>query len=861
MKKRLLSMCMTLAMSLAPVLADEILLYEDFSKCAAGGIELADDVNIATTADDPYGTGMIDAYTLTPGWSAYGLYQAGGTAVLKGIDMYGYVMSELKSPAISREGGLRVRVKARLYQGDGIADPVRMRVLFAKGWTYSPEEYYTVTSEWQEFTYETKVSAGDWQMRISVANEDASVFPVQFDEISIEAFDMEAKRPDAPLALDAADITDTSFTARWQTVKGIADYKLYVTYEEGGETRNFLDGEKISLGTWSSPVRRVTGLDPETVYSYHITAVDGDLESEPSNTVDVLALSIPSEVRFTDPGAGSLACEWSRTPKADRYCVTLFRLTENGPESVSSATTSECSYSFVEADTPGYWACAVRALRDFKGNTVESAMSPMRAAAIGVTTDGKNVLTEDFSKFTNGSLEEIFYKEYDNQDPNAWGEYVNDFQGETIPDEYTRTPGWKGFGVAEAGGVAAVSYKPYSTTYWGGYVQTPRIGAKSIVTLHFRAASIPQYFTASEDNPVKLYINLTTGNSSAADVYVFGRESDGIHTDVYIVSDIDTEETARVEDNYFTLTDNDWHEFTATFLYTGDAAVSVAIDSQKDNTPFFIDDIAVDVKPLFIDAPVAWEADGFTRDGFTAYWGEVEDADDYLLSVYRRKGGKNDYSITDMVCKTTEQTVTGLDAAYDWFFTVKARCGEAVSAESNVVPAIWVNSPVVLPATEIMENGFTSNWEKAPKATRYDLVLYRGDEESGLTEISTVEIEEGDATSYSFRDLDIESGLHFAYALKSYYDATAETYESPLSDPVYVEVGSDAVVVPSAESFVTKEGHCILIKAPAGTRVGIYDMEGILLRKTVSSGSELRFDTAGGVYVVTLDGKTVKIIL
>lgn len=150
------------------------LIYEDFSKFTAGTQDACDETNVGSNADDYGSRGDIDNYTLTPGWEAYGIYQAGGTAVLKGVEMYGTMYSNISSDYVPMSGNVRLKVKARLYPEATTATDMRL-LLMSKSYNTSDSKTVSVTSDWQEFTLDTKVSDGSWQIRLDVGDADGNV--------------------------------------------------------------------------------------------------------------------------------------------------------------------------------------------------------------------------------------------------------------------------------------------------------------------------------------------------------------------------------------------------------------------------------------------------------------------------------------------------------------------------------------------------------------------------------------------------------------------------------------------------------------------------------------------------------------
>lgn len=861
MKKLLLTTAVAL-FSLGGYAANvgDALIYEDFSKFTAGTQEKADETCIGICDADQEGRGEIDNYTLTSGWTAYGLYQAGGTAVLKGVEMYGTTYSNFNSPSVAMEGNVRIRVKARLYPES--TTPTDMRILLmSKSYQYSDMVTVSVTYEWQEFTLDTKVNSNDWMLRLDVGDEEGNVSPVQFSLIEVTPQAASTEKPAAPHAQAASRITDTSFTARWERVQSVSDYKVYVTYQENGQTRQFGEPIKVSLeSAWDNTAAKVEDLDPDIIYSYYVTALNGDLESDPSNIVEVLALSTPEVEMASDVTANSFKASWGKVHKASAYEVNLYRLTSAGREMVKTVNATDNFYEFKDIDPSdsNYWAYEVTATLEHNGETLKSDMSDIRGVLLNPENQYfKEMISEDFSKFAKGSADNIYYRPQDDtQSEDSWGEYVNDFKSREIPDEYTTLPGWSGMGVAEAGGMAAISYKPYPTTYQGGYITTPEVGGNAIVRIKFRAASIPQYFTVTDEDPMLLPVKLVSDTYEEFDTEIMG-------SSMPLTTLIEKGNSGTYIDHYYEVRDADWHDYELILMSHATEPVRFNIGGNSSlSTPFFIDDVKVEVALTYLDAPKGWEADNFTKNGFTAYWSEVPEAESYLLSVFRRKAGKEDYAIVDREFTATEGTVDGLDPNSDYFFTVKAKLGSVVSEASEPVAAIGISTPVALEPTECNADGFTANWERTPKATRYDLMVYRMEGETPV-EIQKVEIEEGEAVSYKVEGLEKESVRDFGYALKAYYDTTSTTYESQVS-PVYAfnldTLGVDGVA--DAQCSVKAQNSAIHIEGAAGTEVTVTDIAGrVIYNGAITSGNLVLTPATGSLYIVKTGAKIHKIIL
>lgn len=92
----------------------------------------------------------------------------------------------------------------------------------------------------------------------------------------------------APVATDASDITDTSFTANWLAPEGITvDYYTLTltTYNPGGENRT-------DEYTTESTYYAFSEMDASCTYSYSVTAHRLGYSSEPSNVITVGSASV-----------------------------------------------------------------------------------------------------------------------------------------------------------------------------------------------------------------------------------------------------------------------------------------------------------------------------------------------------------------------------------------------------------------------------------------------------------------------------------------------------------------------------------------------------------------------------------------
>ena len=220
------------------------------------------------------------------------------------------------------------------------------------------------------------------------------------------------------------------------------------------------------------------------------------------------------------------------------------------------------------------------------------------------------LLDEDFSLFTAGTEDEPDSKNVS-----------DNFTGE-IPSRYTKTPGWTGAAIRQAGGVCAMVLGNFATSDGGaqtlpGYLITPKGNYAGDLTVTFRA------------------------RLSGADV-----ESDKMSVTL-INSEKGTLESSQLEIG------KEWSEYTVKF--SKGEFKSCAIEFAMASAGVLLDDIKVVSKQTSIVPPTPTAATDFTTDGFTAHWNPTADADSYLFSLYEMNTDK----------ATTTETFDGIKATAD----------------------------------------------------------------------------------------------------------------------------------------------------------------------------------------------------
>ncbi len=204
------------------------------------------------------------------------------------------------------------------------------------------------------------------------------------------------------------------------------------------------------------------------------------------------------------------------------------------------------------------------------------------------------LLSEDFSKCTSGS--EAYPDIYT----------ISDEETLTIDSQYTQSDGWSGTQIYQAGGCIYVALDSDNEP---GLLNTPYFDStqnegKFIITFRARTQTAG---TMDALCAVSCDMNLYNPNNPNPSILEYK----------------------------FLKATSDWTDYTVA-LKGGSTKTIVQLYAYSQ--PIFIDDIVVkQVKTDALSAPQVYNASKFSADGFTATWGEVSNAESYLLNVFYRQ--------------------------------------------------------------------------------------------------------------------------------------------------------------------------------------------------------------------------------
>lgn len=302
---------------------DATKLWEDFSRFTAGSEDNPD----TTPVTDNTGT-IDDSYTLQPGWSGGGIYQAGGTAY---IGMFQGETGYITTPVVDvsgNDGLFRISFRAKSLLSNG--DMLTFLHLCTEDMFAMSSVTFTLTNEWK--AYSTTLTLG-------TANDYFQMW-TNSGEWLVDDIKIESGGTPAPVILPATNFTGTSFTANWEPVDGAVEYLLSVFYEDSelGSYVYVIQNQTVQGTSYD-----VTGLSPDRTYFYTVQGrmADGTFTTLSSVMAALPAVEAPEAYEATDITSTGFNANWSKVDFGEIYVPCLYK--------EHTALTDE-TYTFIDTD-------------------------------------------------------------------------------------------------------------------------------------------------------------------------------------------------------------------------------------------------------------------------------------------------------------------------------------------------------------------------------------------------------------------------------------------------------------------------------------------------------------------------------
>ncbi|MCP4345334.1 MAG: hypothetical protein GY795_07390 [Desulfobacterales bacterium] len=594
--------------------------------------------------------------------------------------------------------------------------------------------------------------------------------------------------PDVPEAFQAADITDSSFTAVWETLAGTETYRLDVS-ASSDFTSFVTEYENLSV---SEATKSVTGLSSGTLYYYRVRAVNEGGTSENSNIVTVVTVpDAPAGSPPTDFSTTGFTANWEAVTGADRYYLDVSE-SENFGSFVSGyhdfvvISLNSQIVSGLEAGTVYYYRVRSENFGGASGfSNVVSSVTVPPAPAISETSD---ITQTGFTANWKESKGADTYR-LDISEVIDFSTFVPDYEDKAVTGTSENVTGLQ-------------SGKSY---YYRVRAANDTSGASgnSVFAITKTLSEAPLAADASDITEISFTANWSA--SAGAETY---------HLDVSVASDfssfVDGYDGVAVGNK--TSQGVVVSQIPGMTYYYRVRAVNAGGTSESSNT------VTVMTVPA---APVVASPSDVTESSFTANWNASEGAQTYRLDVSTLIDFSSYVSsYEDIAVSETSYNVTGLTGGF-YYYRVRAVSTGGTSKNSTIMTARTSPAvPQIMPATNISQSGFTANWSAASSAESYRLDVSATDDFSSI-EQSYNDLSVGNKTSQSVIGLlSCKTYYYRVRAVNSGGTGNNSNVQSVeiRSAPVLTTISATSVTMTGAESggdvtndcgdTITKRGVC-----------------------------------------------------
>jgi len=566
-----------------------------------------------------------------------------------------------------------------------------------------------------------------------------------------------------PVASDATDITQTSFTANWGTVSGATSYKLKVD-----------NGSFTDVGNITS--KNITGLTAGTTHTYVVQAVNISGASADSNTVSVSTIPLaPVASVATDITNTSFTASWGTVTGATSY-----KLFIDDVEAYSGTNLNVNKTGLTANSSHSYYVQAINAGgTSANSNTVNLSLNPNAPTApvANIATDITTTsFTANWATVTGATSYKLFIDD------------VEAYSGTNL--NFSKT------------GLTAGSSHSY-------YVTATNITGTSSNSNTINISTVPLAPVAS------VATDITNTSFTASWNSVTGANSYKLFID-----DVEAYSGTNLSFSKTGLTANSSHSYYVQAINSGGTSTNSST-------------INVTLNPDAPTAPVASAATTITTTSFTANWGASTNATSYTLFV----NGTSVYTGT-----SRSVNVTSLTAGTAYTYYVQASNVTGTSSNSNTVSVSTIPlAPVANVATNVTNTSFTASWATVTGATSYKLFI-------------------DDVEAYSGTNLNFSKTGLTASSTHSYYvQAINSGGTSANSSTINVTLNPDAPTAPVASAATTVATTSFTANWGASTNATSYTLfvNGTSVYTGTSRSVNVTSLTAGTAYTYYVQASNV----
>lgn len=478
----------------------------------------------------------------------------------------------------------------------------------------------------------------------------------------------------------------------------------------------------------------------------------------------------------TDVTAVSFKANWEAAANAQSYVLTVKKA--NG-DVLKTVETAETSATIAGLSSETSYSYTVKAVNDYLTSQNNSNVVTVKTAGGGsISYDGKTSFTGVAGQAQNATIT---------------------VTGAGLIDViHVLKSGSADFSIGDVteldaeGGVLNVTYNPSTVGVQTASIKLSSKLVNPAVTITLTGTVLPQTVSTAEATDITMSSFTANWNASAIEgaKYVFTLyNAEGVK--------ISSEEVDGTSKTVTGLSAATAYSYTVAVKISGLTSEESAKQNVTTVSVPVIDDLTVSELTFTEEYGAESNAQKVTVSG-TNLVGKIiatlggDNADQFTLSSTELSSG-DELSIT---YKPTTYEVHSATV------TLTTESGEnTVTLKLSGTPAM--PAVVALPATDIVENGYTANWESVPGATKYQVEMFYYNPTTGAKTRQKNVTLESTVTSYSYSFALLKNKMN-SYVITAYAGAIDE-YKN-VSDTVFVSLIKPAAVAASEATDVTETG-------------------------------------------------------
>jgi len=522
---------------------------------------------------------------------------------------------------------------------------------------------------------------------------------------------LQVPAPAPPAAIDATNITQTTFNANWYAADLAAGYYLDVGTDIG--FTSFVDGF-ISKDVADVTISSVTGLSPFTDYYFRVRAYNDGGISDYSNTISLTTLQVlppnaPAAKAATGITSKSFIVNWNASATATGYYLDVasdggFAAFVDGYVAKDIGNVTSFEVTGLTSNTTYYYR--VRAYNgggESSNSIIISAKTLVEPPPAPIANEATDISQTSFTANWSSSGTATGYY-LDVATDNIFTSFVTDYENLDVSDVLS-------YNITGLSPSTAYFYRVRAYNDGGAGIYSDTI---LVTTLLMTAPPAP----VANEAPYVGQTDFTAGwtSSAAATGYYLDIAADNTFT--AFITGYNNKDVLNVLTFSITgLTAN-------TTYYYRIRAYNAGGTSASSNT---ISVTTLSVPPEPPPAPVVNDATDITQTSFTANWNSTDRATGYKLDVATNNAfsvfvtGYNNKDITN----TNNFNITGLTANTTYYYRVCAYNSGGTSANSGTITLTTIpyppSPPTCTSANSITQTSFTANWNASTGATGYFL--------------------------------------------------------------------------------------------------------------------------------------------